>query len=135
MNGAILGTVNSFGYDECVGAGSFATNGAASPTAAMVRKQRGLPFTVVYSGTGLYTVSFDPARFKLPSQAFYVDANLVGPIASVGDVRVIANELHLAACRIQIQYIDKAGAALVPPANGSGISVTFAFIGSNSTGA
>lgn len=134
MNGVTSGVARSFGYEEYIGAGSFQTNGAAAPTAAMLRKQLGLPFTVTYSGTGLYTVSFDPKQFKLPLPTFYVDANLIGPIANVGDVRVVANELHLTACRLQIQYIDKAGAALAPPANGAGVSVSFAFVGTNSTG-
>ena len=133
MNGATIGDVKSFGYEECCGVGAFLCNGVAAPT--VVRRQRGLPFTVTYGGTGLYTVTFETARFKLPQAAFYVDANLVGPISSVGDVRVVANNLHLSPCQIQIQYVDKAGAALAPPASGVGMYVSFSFFGSNSTGA
>lgn len=134
MNGILSGILRSFGYEEYAGAGSFQTNGAGAPTAAMLRKQLGLPFTVTYGGTGLYTVSFDPAKFKLPVQAWYADANVIGPIASVLDVRVVANELHLPACRLQIQCIDKAGAAVAPPANGAGVSISFSFFGTNNTG-
>lgn len=134
MNGVGGTFARCFGGEDWIGFGSFQTNGAVAPTAAMVSRPRYLPFSVSYAATGLYTVTFDPKTFKLPLPAYFVEAHLTGPIATVGSVRVVTNELHLTACRLQLQLVDVAGAALAPPANGSGVSVHFSFAGTNNTG-
>lgn len=134
MNGHYSNFARSFDAEAYIGVGSFQTNGAAAPTAAQLRKQIGLPFTVTHEATGILNVLFDPKKFKLPSSAFYAEAHLVGPIATVGGVRIVANELHLPACRLRLQLVDGAGAAVAPPAAAAGVFVHFMFVGTNNTG-
>lgn len=133
MNGQTAALMRSFGYEEYAGAGSFQCNGAANPAAGTIFQQRGLPFTVVYSATGVYTITFPP-NLKLPKRAFFVDARIQGALADYGDFTVIENSLHTAACRLVIQ-LQRAGVATAPPALANNAFVQFFFLGTNNTGA
>lgn len=132
MNGVSVSPAKSFGPAELLGYGSFATNGASAPTAAMIRSQRGLPFTVTYTATGLYTVTF-AKKFKALKALTAVGAWLNGALADYADVMVVANELHLPACRLQLQ-LHRAGVAQAPPANANGAFVNFEFCVTNTSG-
>lgn len=132
MNGVYANCLRSFAIEGLYGVGSFEVNGTSAPTAAQLVALRGLPFSVAYSATGIYTITFDPSRFKLPKRAVLCRAHLDGPLADYAGVTVLANELHLPACRIQLQ-LHRTGVAQAPPASGSYVS--FEFFGENSTGA
>lgn len=132
MNGVFTSPAKTFGPAEYLGFGSFATNGASSPTNAMRRMQSGLRFTVAYTATGIYTLTFDK-KYKALKPCTIVKAWLTGPMADYAEVSVTANELHLPACRLVLQ-LHRAGVAQAPAANANGVFVNFEFVATNTSG-
>lgn len=132
MNGHYATPAKLFGADEYVMAGSFATNGTTSPTSAMLRKPLGLNFTVAYSATGIYTVTF-PSNLKLPAIPYHVEAHLNGAVADWAAVTVTGVNMSAATPNI-VLALHRAGTAQAPPANGNGASVHFKLVFTNSTG-
>lgn len=133
MNGHYASLAKTFDADGYLGVGSFATNGTSSPTASMLRKQMGLPFTVAYSATGIYTITFDK-RFRLPKEPFLVIARLQSALADWADVIVTGQALKSGTPTITLQ-LHRSGTAQAPPTNANGAFVHFAFVGTNNTGA
>lgn len=132
MQGVYTSPAKTFGAAELLGYGSFATNGTSSPTLAMRRMQRGLQFTVAYSATGIYTLTFD-RKYKALKPCTIVGAWLNSALADYADVAVTANELHLPARRLVLQ-LHRAGVAQAPPANANGAFVNFEFVATNTNG-
>ncbi len=133
MNGQYSAFARSFGAEEYIGVGSFKCNGGASPAVGNIIQQRGLPFTVAYTATGIYTLQFTAAT-KLPKRAAYVDARIQSALADYADVLVIENSLHLPANRLVFQ-LNRAGVAQAPPADANNAWISFEFVGTNNTGA
>lgn len=122
------------GPDRFVLGGSFQCNATSNPSSATFRGTAGMPFTVTYSATGVYTITL-PAGFRLPAQPLFVVAS--AQFAALADWFTVAvlgeTTLNGGARQIVLQaHRDGVGQA---PANTSGNRINFMIFASNNTGA
>lgn len=113
--------------------GSFECNGTSDPSSTTFRYPRGLAFTVVYSATGVFTVTV-PAGLTLPSQAHSI---IVTPqVTALSDyfATMIVGETTLnTTTRAFVVQCHRAGTGEAPAAT-AGNRINFAIFATNSTG-
>lgn len=134
MNGHWAGVLNTIGPDRFLIGGSFAVNGTSDPAAASSRGRAGNTFTVAYSATGVYTVTF-PLELKLPAQPFSI---VVTPqwdaLANWFDVAVVGDSTLNGTNRQIVIQAHRSGTGNAPAA-GTGARINFMLLASNNTGA
>lgn len=123
------------GPDRVLLAGSFACNGSTNPTTANSRgREFGHTFTVVYSATGIYTVTL-PSGFTLPAQPAVI---IVTPqwdaIANWFDVAPVGESTLNTTTRSFVIQAHRSGVANAPAA-AAGCRINFMLLCSNNTGA
>ena len=123
------------GPDRILLAGSFACNGATSPTVASASRGRdfGHTFVVTYAATGVYTVTW-PEGFTLPAQpASIIVSPQFDAIASGFEVAVIGDTTLIAATRTLVIQAHRARTPFEPAA-ATGTRINFMLLVSNNTG-
>ncbi len=122
------------GPDRVLLAGSFAPNGASAPVVTASRgRDFGHTFTVTYSATGIYTITW-PAGFTLPAQpASIIVTPQFDALASWFDVAPIGETTLTSTTRQIVLQAHRAGVANAPAA-AAGTRINFMLLVSNNTG-
>lgn len=133
MNGHTPFELQAVAPEVFVLAGSFAPNGASTPTTTDSRGRRAMPFTVAYTATGIYTVTL-PSGFNFPSQPLsIVVSSQCSAIANWFEVTVVGETTLNTTTRQFVIQAHRGGVANAPAA-AAGTRINFAIVASNNTG-
>ena len=124
----------SIGPERVLLAGSFAPNAAVAPVVTASRgREFGQTFTVAYTATGVYTVTF-PAGYTLPAQpASIIVTPQWSAIANWFDVGVVGETTLNTTTRQFVIQAHRSGTANEPVA-AAGTRINFLLHVSNNTG-
>jgi hypothetical protein len=75
-----LNPVKGLGTDLVIYAGSFQCNGTSNPASTTFRSETGLLFSVVYSATGVFTVTLTDPSLNLPDLPVFIGAEPQGAV-------------------------------------------------------
>lgn len=129
-----LGNLNPLqilGTDGILYAGSFQTNGTSDPATTTFRTSPGLTFTVVYSATGVYTVTL-PADLNLPDLPLSIKATpQYSALANWFEVGIVGE--YNRTTRVFVIQAHRSGTGNAP-SNTAGNRINFEIVFRNSTG-
>jgi hypothetical protein len=133
MNGHSSYVMFGLGPDRYLLGGSFAPNGGSAPDPASFRGREGLPFTVAYEATGIFTVTL-PEGFTLPAQPHFILVSAQAADAAAWfEVMVVGETLLNTATKSFVIQAHRSGTANAPAA-AAGTRINFAIFTQNNTG-
>lgn len=135
MDGHPSYPLRGLGPDRFVIGGSFQCNGTSNPASTTYRGTSGLPFTVTYSATGVYTITF-PSGYRFPAQPLAVVASAQYATLATDwfEVGVLGETTLNGTARQIVLQAHRSGTANAP-ANTAGNRINFWVLMQNNTGA